>query len=297
MSVFTKVFGRVRRKLYEVGRAEPVYVVSYPKCGRTWLRYMLERYLDSVAGIEAGRIAEGGQALKPRARPYPAVHFTHDDDPEEKRPSELSGDKSRFQDARVVFLVRDPRDVTVSIYFEKTRRSHLYRAASQVPDKLGDLLGDQPGGLSTIVSYYNSWWANRTMPRAFLLMRYEDMLAEPQVSLRRFCEFAGYPLDAAAIEAAVSASDFSQMRQLETTGDLSFKLAPGHKGDPESYKTRRGVAGGFVAYFTREQIDRATEHLRQNLAGAFGYPDDKAGRAHTGEEGEGPEANVGVEGR
>lgn len=272
MGAFAKASGRLRRKLYRLGRARPVYVVSFPKCGRTWLRYMLEQYLESVAGIDSGRIAEGGQALRPRARPYPPAVFTHDDDPDEKRPGELSWDKTRFAGARVAFLARDPRDVAVSIYFEKTKRSHLYRARSRGPEKIGDLLGDHPGGLRTIVAYYNAWWANRATPAAFLLLRYEDMLADPKDGLRRFCAFAGYPVDETAIAAAVRAADFSRMRCLEATGGLSFKLSPGDKGDPESYKTRRGVAGGFTGYFGPEEVEAATAHLRRNLPDAFGYP-------------------------
>ena len=285
MNVFVKALGRLNRKLYAVGRGEPVYVVSFPKCGRTWLRYMLEQYLDAVAGIVSGRIAEGGQALKPRARPYAPVQFIHDDDPDEKRPWELSRDKSRFAGARVVLLVRDPRDVSVSMYFEKTKRSHLYRAPSNVPGQLGDLLGDHPGGLPTVIAYYNSWWANRATPSAFLLLRYEDMLTDPKSCLRRFCEFAGYPIHETAIDAAVKASDFSEMRQIEAGGGLSFKLSPGDKGDPESYKTRRGVAGGFVEYFTDAEIELATAQLRQDLPEEFGYPGREDAAGHTpGEE-------------
>lgn len=285
MKLLTDIQARIARSFSKVGRADPVYVVSYPKCGRTWLRYMLEGYVEEVAGIAAGRIAEGGQALKPRAKPHPAVYFRHDDAPDQKRPEELTHDKSHFAGKRVVFLVRDPRDVVVSIYFEKVKRSHLYSDQTQVPGAPDDLVGPAHGGLETIVSYYNIWWDNRDLPAEFLVMRYEDLLADPNAEFQRFCEFCGYPVDKEAIQRAVAAADFSSMRRLEETGGLSYKLAPGDPGDPESFKTRRGEAGAFADYLSPAQVEAATRRVREDLAPNFGYPLDAAaarGNARSG---------------
>ena len=285
MKVLADIRTRIARSLSGVGRADPVYVVSYPKCGRTWLRYMLEGYVDEVAGIAAGRIAEGGQALKPHAKPYPAVYFRHDDTPIQKRPDELTHDKSHFAGKRVVFLVRDPRDVVVSIYFEKVKRTHLYADRAQVPDSPDDLIGPAHGGLETIVSYYNIWWDNRDLPAEFMVMRYEDLLADPDAEFRRFCEFCGYPIVEDAIQRAVAAADFSSMRRLEETGGLSYKLAPGDANDPESFKTRRGVAGAFADYLSPEQVETATRRVREGLSPSFGYPvdaDAASGNARSG---------------
>ena len=285
MKLITDIRTRIARGLSNVGRADPVYVVSYPKCGRTWLRYMLEGYAEEVAGIAAGRIAEGGQALKPRAKPYPAVYFRHDDTPIQKRPEELTHDKSHFAGKRVVFLVRDPRDVVVSIYFEKVKRSHLYSDRAQVPKAPNDLIGPAHGGLETIVSYYNIWWDNRGLPAEFMVVRYEDLLSDPNAEFRRFCEFCGYPVVEEAIQRAVAAAEFSSMRRLEETGGLSYKLAPGDPNDPESFKTRRGVAGAFADYLSPAQVEAATQHVREALSPGFGYPFDFAaprGNARSG---------------
>src|SRR5688572_17508542 len=87
-----------------------VYLVSFPTCGRTWLRVML------------GRVHR-------RAERDPGVSCsvaTHDDDAQWKAPEDVDIDKSRYRGTRVVLLVRDPRDVIVSLYHQRRGRHGGY---------------------------------------------------------------------------------------------------------------------------------------------------------------------------
>ena len=59
------------------------------------------------------------------------VEFTHDGSAltDGKHWSELSADKSEYREDKVALLVRGPKDVIVSSYFQATRRARVYDGA------------------------------------------------------------------------------------------------------------------------------------------------------------------------
>ena len=90
-------------------------LMSWGKSGRTWLRVMLSRFYQIAYGIPEGRMLEFDN-LK-RANPaIPSVFFTHGN-----YLRNYTGnwtDKSEFYGKKIVMLVRDPRDIAVSQYFQ-----------------------------------------------------------------------------------------------------------------------------------------------------------------------------------
>jgi hypothetical protein len=89
---------------------------------------------------------------------------------------------STWPDARIVRIVRDPRDAAVSL--------------TKVPFGTQSLLTN----LSVLARMNEAGAAFfRTSPQA-LTLRYEDLVAEPESELRRLCAFVGEPYDAAMIE-------------------------------------------------------------------------------------------------
>ena len=105
-------------------RTADVVILSYPKCGRTWLRIMLGKSLALHYGLGdvnylANDLLAGTDSKSLRIR------VSHDDNPHWKEPARLSRRKGRYRRQKVVFLVRDPRDVVVSMYFERSRREQV----------------------------------------------------------------------------------------------------------------------------------------------------------------------------
>ena len=77
-----------------------VYLVSFPKCGRTWLRVMIGRVLQlqydlppDADLVELHRLAE----LDARV---PCIVATHDDEAQWKPPEAVEVDKSRYRGSR-----------------------------------------------------------------------------------------------------------------------------------------------------------------------------------------------------
>jgi hypothetical protein len=240
------------------------YIVSYPKCGRTWVRMMLGRYL---LGEQAGDPLEVFELTK--AKPgVPNVEFTHDDYPQLKPTDRLCTDKSMYRGKKVVLLVRDPRDVVVSYYFQYTRRGAKERANdAQFNGTLSDFIRQNIGGLNSIIGFYNIWALNRMIPASFYTLRYEALHTNPDDELHRLIEFLGIPdFGGTARKSAIQHATFKNMRRIEEADLLKNpRLRTGAAGDPEAFKVRRGVVGGYRNYFTPDDMLYVDDVIRRTL--------------------------------
>jgi len=249
-----------------IHRQTKIYVLSYPKCGRTWLRLMIGKALDEHYQLGLANPMELGR-LHTLHRGIPRIRVTHE---HAHRAETIEASKRRFADKTVVFLVRDPRDVVVSMYFEASRRSTLFAG------ELGDFVRQRVGGLDAILDYYNVWADSARVPRRFALVRYEDLHRTPATVLASVLATMELPVGPAAIEAAIGFSTFDNMRKLETTNAFrSSRLRPANAGDAESFKTRKGKVGGHRAYFTPADLDYVNTRIAARLSEA--YPEYRLG--------------------
>lgn len=246
--------------------AVDVYILSYPKCGRTWLRLMLGKVLALRFCLEDVDLLEL-QVLTLSLPGVPRIKISHDDCPHLKTADELPARKTRYQDKKVVLLVRDPRDVMVSCYFEATKRAGYYQGS------ISSFIRDERYGIDGLIYWLNVWGENRSVPSDFLLVRYEDMCADAEGQLRRAVEFIGLDgIDDGIIRQAVQFASFNNMRRMEAEDTLSSaRLRPGNPDDPESLKVRRGKVGGYVDYLNVEDVDYLNEKIKMQLVDYFGY--------------------------
>lgn len=256
-------------------RAE-VLLISYPKCGRTWLTMLLTRALANYAGLdEVDYLSNDICGAKARTSNIPYIRISHDDSPHWKTVRNLARSKRRYRRKKIILLVRDPRDVVVSMYFERTRRERAYKGT------LEEFLHERKGSLETILTYYNVWAKERARPKDFCLVRYEDLKADAVGELRRILRFVGIEeLSHAHLEDAARFASFENMRSMETKGVFkSGRLRPRDPSDTESFKTRKGKIGGYVNYLSMREICWMDEKIRQTLDPIYGYEEPAAKRA------------------
>ena len=282
---------RVRRQLAR--RADAV-IFSVPKSGRTWLRVLIEAY--RTGGIPEQFVLQAG----PRQLPPPEVHFTHEAWMhrmtrslrqyllrDQLLPDELLVDKA------VVLLARDPRDVTVSLYFQEARRAPtvgrelerrqrpLVRALDRAFVRLSgrdpfqgsmtELLHSPRLGVRAVVTVMNGWLDRFSRLPRFRLVRYEDLRADPVGQFRDLLRFLGVrQVDEEVLARAVAFGSFENMRRLEESRRYGGTLQAGDPADPESYKVRRGKIGGYVDYLSPDDIAWLDTELA-GLDASFGY--------------------------
>ncbi len=242
------------------------FVISFPKCGRTWLRVLLTRTLRNHFGLTAPDWVDL-EELHRFGKKLPRICVTHDDDPHWKTPHQLNRLKLRCLRKRVIFLVRDPRDVIVSLFFQNSRREGRYTKT------LSEFVREPMGSLDTLLEFYNIWAKAKWVAREFCLLRYEDLHNSPSRELRRaLCSLGIHDVQQPHIDGAISYSVFENMRKMELSDHFhSFRLRPGNPEDPESFKTRRGKVGGFADYLSSSDIAYMNHKIRTRLSPTFGY--------------------------
>jgi Sulfotransferase domain len=206
------------------------HVVSYPKSGRTWLRVMLDDL-----GIEA--------------------LYTHDGSGFEEHASiaNLDADKTKFATGLVLLLVRDPRDVVISGYFQVVRRLRLQTAGAM---SISDFIRHPRYGIEKAVRFNLHWFAAARDMSDLAIVRYEDLHHDTSRALTAIVRFACAETATAVISDVAWRRSFAQMRQLEADGGFAARyghaLTPADLADPESYKVRRGMVGGYIDYLSRD---------------------------------------------
>ncbi len=259
------VLGRLyyRRRRNRMG---DVYVLSFPKAGRTWLRVMLTRALQLHFGIKSDELAPLQQLAVDNPR-VPRIRFRHDDNPQFKTPDELVTRKTEFGDCKVIIMIRDIRDLCVSAYFQMTRREVRFEGS------ISDYIRNRRGSVDSMIRFYNIWARNRHVPADFMLIRYEDLHADAPGHLKKVLDFLGATgADQDTIRRAVEFAQFENMRKLELADAAGRKwLRPGQKGDVESYKTRRGKIGGYANYISEADVEMINQKIRDHLDPMYGY--------------------------
>lgn len=268
---------RGREETRRLERAD-VAVVSFGKSGRTWLRVMISRYYQLVYGISE-RSLLGFENYHRRNPKIPKVFFTHDN--YIKDYTGETDSKASFYGKKVVLLVRNPKDIAVSQYFQWQHRMRpAKKKLNRYPPHGADVsayafVTDPDCGLPAIIAFLNLWAREAERVEHLLIVRYEDMRADPDKTLRRVMEFIdGSPADESAVSGAVEYSSVENMRKLEERNVFWLaggRMKPGKKGDPNTYKVRRAKVGGYKDYFDDAQVKEIDDLVRRELSPTYGY--------------------------
>ena len=251
------------------------YVLSYPGSGRTWLEFMLGAALRVRFELDVplGYLWNVYKLHQADAR-VPLVWFSHDDQPYHVPIAKMSPSKEKYADNNVVLIGRDPRDAITSCYFKHTRRPQffVYGSMERFTGSLSEYLRDERFGIEGLVAWLNIWAAQRNVPREFILIRYEDLHKDAAGELQRLIKLLDVDIVQTTITAAVKFASFKNLRRMETEQLLGPKsiLQVARLGDPESHRIRRGKVGGFIDYFTEEDVVFANQVVAK-LSPFFGY--------------------------
>jgi hypothetical protein len=172
---------------------------------------------------------------------------------------------SAFQYARIVFLHRDPRDTVVSGFHQKARRLGGYDGT------ISDFIRDDRHGIIKVCEFNATWMARAAGDPRVLMVSYEDLRRNTDGSLTRILEFLGEDRSPGDVVAVAERNTFEKMRLREQTGEYAPRygsiLRPSDPGDPDSYKVRRGIVGGYVS-----ELDESDVKYCDEVLSSLGYP-------------------------
>jgi hypothetical protein len=255
-------------------------LMSWGKSGRTWLRVMLSRFYQVKYELPPSLLLEF-ENLHRRNPAIPRVFFSHNNYLRDYTKNWTS--KKHFEGKKILLLVRDPRDVAVSQFFQwKYRMRPTKKFLNDYPAHGAgvspfDFAMNPTAGLPRIIDFFNGWASElRRRKDDFHLVRYEDLRAEPERRLRQIVAFLGTAGTDEQIREAVSFASYDNMKKLEERKVFwlsGARVAPGDRKNPDSYKVRRAKVGGYRDYFDDRQIAEIDGLVETRLDPFFGYTD------------------------
>lgn len=181
----------------------------------------------------------------------------------------VAGIRRHFPEAGIVHLVRDGRDVITSGVFDWLGREdqdtqrHAYFVEKRPGATLERFFTDQD--LETWARYWvEPIEALRPLRGQILELRYEEMLEQQRESLARLFAHLGVRVTEQILDHCMEVSSFERMSGGRARGQ-AVAVA----------KVRKGVAGDWVRYFTRQDGRRFHEQVGPQLM-ELGYEKDAA---------------------
>lgn len=192
---------------------DDTFIVSYPKSGNTWTRFLIGNLIYYPTGVDFSNInrlvPDPGDLSKRylKSLPRPRIIKSHQPfDPRYKR---------------VICVVRDPRDVLLSEYYFDVKRMAIeegFPIERFVERFVAGEVNHEAGSWGENVG---SWMGARRNSKRFregenfLLLRYEDIGADPGRELSRTAAFLGIKPSEDQLRMAVVRSSADEMRKLE----------------------------------------------------------------------------------
>ena len=256
-----------------------IFLVSFPKSGNTWTRFLIGNLThpeEPVTFANVSRIVPDiyvAGVNQIRSSVPPRVFKSHEAfDPRYKR---------------VIYIVRDPRDVAVSSYHFARKGRHiednfpldtyvstLFLGRDHTYGNWGEHVGSWLVSTSNVsqmigrqgLPQKSTEFGARGHGRQFLLLRYEDLLENTEVELRKVAGFLGLKATPQDIQRAVALSSADKMKKLEQKqSDQWSTTREGRKDinfvrEAKSGQWKRSLSPASVA-----EIESTWGHLMQAL--------------------------------
>lgn len=242
--------------------SRPTLLASYPKSGRTWLRFLLAHYFALTSGSGAAIDLHSVFGFVPNlgvdpVRGLPAFRSS--------LPASIplvgcshSQHRWQFRTMRTVFLGRTALDLLVSAYFNDSRQRDRFDGELDAYVRHPDL------GVSRFTRYMRSWEPHLGRDDTFVVT-YERLRADTASTVGELLAFLVPDVDVDVIRGAIDASRFDAMQKVELErGIAGFSY---DAGDPDARRVRRGVVGGYREYLDDASIAHVMDVCRRELRG------------------------------
>jgi len=214
---------------------DDIFLVSYPKSGNTWLRFILA-YL--INGTQKSLNLQGIESIVPDVyRSKDVVDAMHG------RRIIKTHDALFEYYPKVVYIYRDYRDVLVSYYHYKAALKEFEGTFSAFirSDEIAEPFGAWKQHVKLALQHAAQ------NPNKILLLKYEDLLGNFETELEKLAVFC--KIEQWNVDEIKRLTEIATLKNNETTGNSDFLQRSG------SRFFREGKAGKWEGYILKEDLD------------------------------------------
>lgn len=229
-------------------RESDIFLVSYPKSGNTWMRFLL-----------ANLITQKDISFRNFNYVVPDIYQTSKKQIDNLlNPRIIKSHEPFVSDyPKVIYIYRDPRDIVISYYFWEKKYKNIDTSIEEYIEKF--IKGEN--------SPYGPWnehlksWFNCPLKEnnKILFLKYEDLKKDTFGEMVKVCFFLNLDFEDKKIREAIEKSDFKRMQKLEEKDQMNADYL---KGSSKSIKFVRSGKSEWNQYFT--------EDLKKSFKDSFG---------------------------
>nr|XP_048283740.1 sulfotransferase 2A1-like [Myodes glareolus] len=244
-------------------RDEDTVILTYPKSGTNWM-------IEIISLIQTKGNPKWIQSVPIWERsPWLECQYGYELSISKEGPRLISSHlpfhlfpKSFFSSkAKVIFVIRNPRDVLVSGYFFLNKTN-----LAKTPKSFGTYFEWFLKG--NVI--YGSWfehtrdWLSMRERENFLLLSYEEMKKDTRKTIEKICDFLGKKLETEELDLVLKHSSFKVMNENNMS---NFSLIPEDVVTNGLKLLRKGITGDWKNHFTVAQAEAFDKVFQEKMVG------------------------------
>lgn len=246
MNIFRRLLnkgGTQRTASFSIHESD-IFIVSYPKSGNTWVRFLIGNYLT-----------DGRMDFKDSHQVIPDMHFNpRDIDKIKLKPRFIKSHDSFNENFRnVIYIVRDGRDVAISYFFFLKKTGDLPVDIS-FDEFFNSRFITGNVGFGDWGEHVKSWLNARSVNK--IMVKYEDLMDETEKVFTRILYYLKLKdIDADRVRMSIAQSSFESMSKNESNNPEYFYELGGLKDTGYGFM-RKGEVGDWRNHFTEDNLVR-----------------------------------------
>uniref|UniRef100_A0ACD5ZNT6 Uncharacterized protein n=1 Tax=Avena sativa TaxID=4498 RepID=A0ACD5ZNT6_AVESA len=272
-------------------RFDDVLLVTYPKCGTTWLKALAftvaNRLLHPVAGDRHPLLVRHPQDLVPflempyrQLQQHPVAELEEMASPRllsTHLPVTLLPPSVLHLGCRVVYLCRNPKDVLVSLWHFVNKVNHQ----NYTIDKAFELFCKGESAYGPIWEHGLGFWNKAAVSSSsesesdssrVLFLKYDEMMAQPVEHVKMLAEFLRVPfsdeeVSRGVVEDVVRLCSFDKLKSVPVNSSGVCDRIGGVPMENSSY-FRAGKVGDWANHLTQEMANKLDAIVEEKLTGS-----------------------------